>query len=277
VDAIGTIDPKLYDMVLLAGGEPSLEIPLIRVAIDACKRSGLLSAIVTAPVWAPKPSAAEHFLDRISGLDILILSYDSYHLEFLEVAHYERAILAAAKRSLLTVLQVCYGEKPEISDLLHQLASLRHFFRVTTTRTVRIGNAARPGNVARELIAIKRVEDLAQIPRGCTMGNVLIDENHVVHGCCWARSAGRSRFSEPGSSGLRSALDRLESNSTFQAIRARGFLDALTPVGQEALVHLVSGREFGNECDICITAMREGNAAIWEHVEPFSRAPQRSE
>jgi MoaA/NifB/PqqE/SkfB family radical SAM enzyme len=106
---ISAIDTKVYDMLLLAGGEPSLDVPVLRVAIDACKAAGLLSAIVTAPIWAAKESAAEKFLTRIAGVDLLILSYDRYHLEFLDVAHYDVAVRTAVRRGTRVHLHITHS------------------------------------------------------------------------------------------------------------------------------------------------------------------------
>jgi hypothetical protein len=92
--------------------------------------------------------------------------------------------------------------------------------------------------------------------------------------------AARSLFSvSSGPQGLKKALDDLEENELFQAVRAHGFLEALTPTGKEALVQLVKGRSFTNECHICLAAMNEGNEEIWdEHIpapEGFFRARSR--
>jgi organic radical activating enzyme len=263
-EAIAAVDPLFYDMILLAGGEPSLEIALLRVAIDTCKDAGLLSAIVTAPVWAPTSSATDRFLERVQGIDVIILSYDNYHLDFLTLEHYERAIRAAADRHILAVLQVCYTSDAELSELQDRLAGFSELFRLNATRTVPVGNAASPVNVTMGRIVVSDTADLTRIPRGCTAGNALIDEDRSVHGCCWARTAHGSPFTESaGTDELKAALQRLEDKPSFQSVRAHGFLDALTPAGQGALIQLIAGRSFANECDICIEAMARGGEAIW--------------
>jgi organic radical activating enzyme len=277
VDTIAAIDPLVYDMILLAGGEPSLDPPLLRVAIDACKERPLLSAIVTAPIWAPKSETADRFINRILGLDVLILSYDRYHLEFLDVGHYERAIYAAAQRGIQVVLHICYARESEIPELVNQVAGLEKFFRVHTMRVVPVGNAAKPSNVAMDYVTVESVQDLERIPRGCVLGSVHVDESRTVHGCCWSRSAQRSPFSVPGSSRtMKDTLNELEENELFQTVRAHGFLDSLTPNGRRALVDLVKGRSFTNECHICLAAMNEGDSKIWdEHIDTRQLLPSR--
>jgi hypothetical protein len=122
---------------------------------------------------------------------------------------------------------------------------------------------------------VERVADLVHIPRGCVLGNALIDEERAVHGCCWAATVSGSPFSvSTRGMSLSRALDNLENINGFQAVRARGFIDALTPRGQEALVDLVKGSRFANECQICLTAMRHGKEALWrQHAGMFREFP----
>jgi len=266
LDIILAINSKVYGMVAFAGGEPSLDPALLRVGIAACKVMGLLSAIITAPVWAATRSAAERFLDSVTGLNQVILSYDRYHLEFLTVAHYETAACAAIQRGLIVTLHICYTEELEKAELLDKIAGMRDLVRIGITRTVPVGNAANPDNdIKMERITIEKIDDLTRIPRGCILGNVHINQSHTVHGCCWSTYAPQSPFALPKRpEGLAATLDYLEKDERFQAVRARGFLDALTPNGQKALVRLLKGRSFANECLACLTAMQEGHSEIWD-------------
>jgi hypothetical protein len=73
---------------------------------------------------------------------------------------------------------------------------------------------------------------------------------------------------------LEEALNRLEEIEGFQAIRALGFIDALTPEGRQIVFDLASGRPFANECQLCLFAMREGEARLWRNdTEVFAWDP----
>ena len=275
-DIIAAIDPRIYTMVSFSGGEPSLEPSLLRVGIDACKAKGLSSVIVTAPIWAANPSAADQFLDSVRGLDHLVMSYDRYHLEFLKVAHYETAARAAASRGIFASFHITYSAEAELAELKDKIARVWHLGGESSMRTIPVGNAANAGNVKMELISIGSIGDLARIPRGCLLGNVLVDETRSVYGCCWSCGVQRSPFSvskQPG--GWAATMKQLEENVLFQTVRASGFIDALTPKGQEALVRLVKGRGFANECHLCLTAMQEGGAEIWDECIREKHPPGR--
>ncbi|HXT69372.1 MAG TPA: radical SAM protein [Vicinamibacterales bacterium] len=273
---IAAIDQTLYDMALLAGGEPSLDPPLIRTAIEACRSTGLLCAIVTAPVWAATSATADRFMERVSGLDILILSYDEYHLEFIDVTQYERAIRAAAKARVSTIVHIVYTKEEDRSRLRDLLADVRHLVKFHDSRTVPFGNAADPHNVSMEQVVVNAVSDLDRIPRGCVLGNALVDDENNVHGCCWSRFVPGSPFSEATDArGLPAAFARLEDRPEFQSVRAHGFLGALTVGGRDALVRLVRGQGFANECHICLKAMTDSDSEIWKSCrDPYAREPR---
>jgi organic radical activating enzyme len=266
---IREIDTSIYGMILMAGGEPSLNPSLIRAGIAASRGAGVLSAIVTAPIWAPSGAKACGFLDKIPGLDVLILSYDDYHLEFLEWGHYRNAALEAMKRRIGLVIQIAFTREDQKQRLIRSLKGLAVLAQVNPMRTVMIGNAVE-NHLDGEYIQVSEVTDLDQIPRGCVLGNSFIDEKLGVHGCCWSTAAQASPFSVPtvpGDPSLSSAFRKLEGNPVFQAVRHRGFLDALTDQGRGSVVAAVRGESFSSECEICMRLMKYETRHVWDVCE----------
>lgn len=269
---IGHVDPALYDMILLAGGEPSLDPDLIRVGVDAARRAGLLSSIVSAPIWAARPSAAERFLAKVEGLDFLILSYDHYHLEFLTHDHYLHAAAEALRRGIRVVFQIAYtddGERQVLEETLAGLKAAGCF--VHAMRTVMVGNAvqsARP----RQAVDVREADDLDRIPRGCVLGNAFVDRKFAVHGCCWSTAAPASPFSirTGGQTDVPAAFAVLEGKAVFQAIRTSGFIDALSDRGRREVAALVRGERFASECDLCLRCMRDETAHVWSDAVTLS-------
>ena len=274
---ISSINPEFYDMVLLAGGEPSLDVHLVAEAIAACKSRQLLCAIVTAPIWASSTERAERFLDQVKGLDILILSFDLYHLEYLRRDYYERAIRLANSLRLLVVLQMVVSNEREKLELEEQMLHIKGSYRSNCSPIVRVGNA-RGGTAldVRETL-VKKIEDFSRIVRSCTLGNSLVDESGNVHGCCWARSAEKSPFSLMVENGqLEETFEYLEANKLFLAMRARGFLDSLTTEGKNDLLRRVRGRVFASECDICLVLMNESSEQDWPEYMDASTLWEKS-
>lgn len=253
-----------YQMILLAGGEPSLNPELIRTAVDACARAGLVSAVVSAPVWARTDDAARRFVTRIAGLNLLILSYDTYHLESLTTGHYRRAA-AAASPSMFVTAQIAFTtdeEREAHARVLSGIPGIRH---INAMRTVRVGNASDPRSVADEGWRIDGPEDLDRIPRGCVAGNALVDDAFAVHGCCWSSTAPGSPVTITGSrASLRQSIDALEGRAEYQTLRTIGFLGSLDTAARASLAAAVKGRRFSSECDICIAAMAARPPGVWQ-------------
>jgi organic radical activating enzyme len=268
VHIIRGIDTSIYDLVLFAGGEPSLDPPLIRLGIDTCKAAGLGAAMVTAPVWASTDASTKRMLDKVSGLSRLILSYDYYHLEFLKYSQYENAAREAAARGMLVDLHITYSKEDEKQSLIDSVESIRSLVYIDLYRTVPIGNAAEPGGVDIEYVTVNSVEDLDAIPRGCLVGHPLVDAKFGVHGCCWSSLGEDSPFSfVDDKTGLLEKFRKMEASPVFQAVRKNGFLDSLSLEGREALVERVRGQRFCNECHICIAAMKKGSEEIWSNCK----------
>lgn len=262
---IRDIDSRIYSMVLLAGGEPSLSPALIREGIGASRNVGLLSAIVTAPIWAHSVGTASQFLDKIPGLDMLILSFDDYHLEFLRWEHYRDAALEALKRHIGLVFQIAYTREDQKRRLVDSLKGLAALSQVNPMRTVMIGNAA-DNHLDTEYIEVTACGDLDKIPRGCVLGNAFIDDRLGVHGCCWSTAVEASPFSVlPGNgpASLRGRFQQLEDDPVFQAVRAGGFIEALGTKGRRAVVDAVRGERFSSECDLCMRLMKYEARHIW--------------
>ena len=265
INIIEGIDPTVYKLVVFGGGEPSLDPLLIKVGVDTCKKVGLLSGIVTAPIWASTPARANDFLDKVAGLTDVILSYDYYHLEFLKLAHYEIAVREAHARGLRIGVNITYSEERERDPLIDSLAPM--MFGISylgTTRAVPIGNASDPESIQVQYSTINNLEDLDAIPRGCILGKAYVDENLKVHGCCYSCMGEQSPFtSSAEGKPIAEVFREMENNRVFQAVMKNGFLGALSPAGKQLLLDRVRGQRFSTECDLCVNIMKKDATAIW--------------
>ena len=262
---ISGIDSEIYDMVLFAGGEPSLDVELIRVGIQAAQRSRLYSSVVTAPVWAKNVERALRFIEQVRGLNVLVLSYDDFHLEFLSRDDYRRAANAARLAGISPTFHVVYETEDDRERLARDIEELGVAVHVNWARAIGVGNAVTLHRLGR--VVVTSPDDIGRLPRTCVLGNALVDSEFTVHGCCWSATADKSRLSQPAQlSTLRSAFAELEHRPTFRAIKAYGFIDALDSSSVQALTDRVHGEAFATECDLCIAAMREGMDDVWQRL-----------
>lgn len=267
---IRAIDPARYGTVLLAGGEPSLDPQLVAAGIDECRRTGLISNIVSAPHWARTGASAEKFLASIPGLDDLTLSYDRYHLKFLSFEHYRNAARKASERGIAVTAHLIYISGEDLRQGLKALEPLKkHLTAIYGVPVVSAGNAAAELDPGRELTRIMSAGDLARFPRVCVAGAPLLDYRFNVHGCCFdAIAEASSPISLPPRRGedIRSRLRRLEELPLVRSLSKYGFLDSLPPEGRKYLANKVKGRSYSSECDLCLEMMREKNERLWAYA-----------
>ncbi len=266
---INAIDPKVYDMVVLAGGEPSLVPRLIKVATVECRSIGIWSALTTAPIWASSIDSARRFVSQFACLDFLILSYDRYHLDFLKADHYDNAAEAASSQGVRVAMNICYASESEIKELERSISHLANVLcAVNWQRVIPIGNAKRHGNVQSESITLEAIGDFEKIPRSCEVGNGVIDTQRSLHACCWASGVKDSplRFSEDVTAAPKSSFEQLECDVAFQVLRSGGPIDQLTEDNKLKVIERLRGCEFVNECDLCMTLMSKDHNDLWNEL-----------
>ena len=258
---IASLDRAIYNMVVLAGGEPSLLPHLITTAVQACREANIDSALTTAPVWSYTAEAAERFLNGISQPDFMILSLDVHHLEALKLEHYATAIMAATSRGIYVVLNVCFSSERERVHMHALAAALPRVTAVRWSRIVPTGNALDLLDDAEEAVILRSVEDLERIPASCTAGNALVNLNTELHACCWSGDVPRSplRFAD--------VLDTVQPFSTmegdhhFQMLRTHGLIGSLDRTLKATLFEKYNGKRFANECHLCKTLMHDEQLA----------------
>ena len=256
-----------YSVVLMAGGEPALAPQVVRWGVEACREHGMFSAIVTAPMWAKSPEMADRFLDKVAGLNIIMLSYDEYHLEFLTREHYLTAARAARRHQTRTFLNVCQTADRDVGAVLADLTFLDGLIdQVHFQDVLPLGNATElvpPGR------PITQVAEVLELKRSCVAGNALLHRDGDVYACCWATRAPDSpfRYARDRDRTTLAPLKRLDEDPTLAAVIRDGLIDSLSPAALEEVVGLLRGRSFVNECDLCVTLMRLGRER-WRTLFP---------
>jgi MoaA/NifB/PqqE/SkfB family radical SAM enzyme len=262
ISIIEGIDPAVYGAVLFAGGEPSLDPLLVKTGVDACRKAGLASSMITAPIWASSAESAEKLLDQVEGLREITLSFDLYHLEFLKFKHYEIATRHAVQRGIHVQFHITYSKEPEKAFFMTSLDPILSLIDVSFMRAVPVGNAAT--QVDMEYVTVESAADFDAIPRGCFLGKAIVDSKLQVHGCCWSSLGEKSPFSSGvGENPPSGAFTKMENSPVFQAVMKDGFIDSLSERGKQLLLDRVRGQRFATECDLCVATMKEGSESVW--------------
>jgi organic radical activating enzyme len=258
-----------YEMVNFVGGEPFLEMKLLAAGAEACKRYGVKSYVTTAPMWAANIGKARKTLAKLPGLDYLILSYDKYHLECLDMNHYENAIQAALEQGTGITFNISYSLPEEKEEALEQLSRFKeHISEYFYLSILPLGNARVFSNIVPlSLVTIEEPRDLDRLERSCSMGSIIIGLYKDVHACCWASAVPGSpfRYDRKRSGNYGAALKRMEKDKNFQLFRKTGLTGSLTAESKEKVFEAVKGKQFVNECHLCMDLMGKPRRELWSN------------
>lgn len=274
-DVIKSVDAEVYDLILFAGGEPSLERELLQVGVANCQERGIDSAIVTAPIWAGNPRSAITFVRAVSQVSVLVLSFDTYHLDYLKLQHYRHAIDSARVHGVQCTLHIVYANDAEYNTVQEYYQQLGRDVHLNFARTIDVGNAVAMDELERVPLRKDAIDAIKMLPRTCQVGNALIDTQLSVHACCWAASIESSPLSWRADQDRQAELRQLEADPTFRRMLNTGFIDALSDEAVADLSRRLENRAFASECDLCIAAMNPCLRDWWsQHVAyPSPSAP----
>lgn len=258
-DLVGGIDPRRYDLVILAGGEPTLRPDLVAAAIGACRKTGVACAVSTGPFWARTELSARRFLDSIPPPTVMLLSFDKYHLAFLSVSHYRHAAIACRLRNIEVVLHISYATDDDLRDMLQLADEMRDCVDVRyrkTSRVVPTGNARNLESVLVGGTTIVTGRDLGRIEPSCRIGCAVVNQDYSVHMCCWSNGVEKSplRMEPTGASGVQA----IDEHPLFTVMQAQGLIAGLSAAARDRLAERVKGETFANECHLCATLMERG-------------------
>ncbi|HIE13283.1 MAG TPA: radical SAM protein [Desulfotomaculum sp.] len=108
-------------VVVFTGGEPTLYPELLKTGISLAHEKGFVTRLVTNAWWAKIPEKAHQFLQnlRAAGLDELNISFDDFHLLYLEAFGGEQNVVNAVRAATELGMTVLVG------TVLHPGARIR--------------------------------------------------------------------------------------------------------------------------------------------------------
>jgi hypothetical protein len=265
--AIRTAKKYGYKLANFVGGEPMHAIDLVAAGLKECIANDMGGFIVTAPVWASTKEKALKNLSKLKGLHCILLSYDKYHLEYLDLKHYDNAIDACNQLGIDVTMNVCFT-RPEEKEELHK--ELSHFSgRVKSVQFIPYVPLGNVKESIRDLpftgVTINEAGDIDQLERTCTIGAASVGLYKDVFACCWSMAAMNSpiRFDKRRSGNFEKDLMRMEQDENVRHLRKTGVINSLTPEKKEKIFNAVKGKKFVNECHMCLYLLEPANGNLW--------------
>jgi radical SAM protein with 4Fe4S-binding SPASM domain len=121
INEASKLDTKWFSFT---GGEPFLELELLQKLIKLATAKGVKTEVVTNGNWASSPLEAEKTLKLLkeSGLNVLNLSIDDYHSEFIPNKHVKNAYYAALNQELKPIIMTTRQKNSNLtSDSIKEL------------------------------------------------------------------------------------------------------------------------------------------------------------
>jgi MoaA/NifB/PqqE/SkfB family radical SAM enzyme len=266
IEIIKAVDPAVYTWVLLTGGEPSLAPHLVKTAIEMCHRKGLRTTVTSSPVWAETDSKVKIFLEKVSGLDCIYLSFDAFHLEQIPLEQYERAATMSAQAGIQPLFMIGHHSEEEKQRLFEMVAPLG--FQVGYTNLLPVGNAKDLNIFEGQGISLEFPEDFDRLKRTCMAGNPFVDLSGKMFLCCWSAGVANPPFLGTAQSGLEYFMQflELEAAGFYSEIKVKGIISSLPCSVKRNLITRTKGLTFLNECHFCMWLMDDNDGRTWLEI-----------
>lgn len=106
------------EWISFTGGEPFLEQMLLQKLVKYATSQGAQTEIVSNGYWATTLPKAEKILKPLkeSGLDVLNLSIDDYHIEYIPIGHVKNAYYTALRQELKPVIMTTNQKNSKLTS-----------------------------------------------------------------------------------------------------------------------------------------------------------------
>ena len=245
----------------LTGGEPFLERAALEAALRAAHDTGLRTTVFTNAYWATGPQAACEALAQLPRIDLLEISADVFHEEFVPLENVRHAAEAALGLGMGVWFQVAEVEAESFDTRLRGVLGPR------ITGAAEFSQAAIL-DAGRSLGApwSDRPPRTPELPAGACkrLGTPLVCPDGSVLACCSEYAYGEScpaalRLGTLEERSLSAMVQDAQSDPLLAALRALGpayVADVARDSGWQG------GRyREGNVCDLCLDLLREASLA----------------
>jgi Radical SAM superfamily len=274
------------DVVVFAGGEPTLIREDLFEAIAHCDYKGIVTRVVTNASWAVTDHAARKMVRRFreAGLAELNISADDYHLPFISFENVKRAWRASKNQGFVNVaIANCSGPTSKVtpSFIRNELdepdidvrfdddgtqSSSHNVHADGSTYMLSNGLVQRIGR-AREVLSdsdLTYPESQASIDQGCPWAlrsAALAPNGHLV-ACCGIEAAGNEVLD------FGDVRER-DTAALAESAEAQLMVQAISVVGPYRLLHLA--QSLSRRSPVMV---RSRYASVCEACEDLVRQPQ---
>ncbi len=263
--------PSIH-VIVFTGGEPTLFPNHLKTGIKYAADRGFVVRLVTNAWWAESYEKAKEFLDELRslGLKELNISYDDFHLEWLNKYGGERNVINAVKAAVDLGLTVLIGIT-KIPDSKITSKYVRNLLKSEGLENVMfiedfIAPFGRAKTLRRKMIGLENILNV-RTEVGCRdIGtSIAICPDGKIVACCGhifsSKALEMFTIGNIKDNSLATAITRMQRNVLYWWIALRG--------PQEILRNLNYKGEIYHKCEAC--------SLIWTYKEKLRRLAQKKE
>jgi hypothetical protein len=222
------------EWISFTGGEPFLLLGLLNELVGYASAKGLRTECVTNCSWAETPAKTEESLKslRASGLDVVNISADDFHQEFVPFENVRNCFEAAKSLGLKTVIMSTAqaGGALRLAEIINRLGSdevgtLGDEKSRKGLSAIAVETGFIPVGRAAELPRDKWLigESPTEGPCRLVLRDIGIDPGGELLACCSAASfLARGRLGSVDETGIQQLLDDAGERSLFKILSGQG-------------------------------------------------------
>lgn len=241
------------DNITIVGGEPFEEFELLKNVCRIMYNNGKKISVITNGLWAQDINKGEEVLAMLPGVRNFIVSSDLYHLEFISEKTVRNVVELCQKYNIDVSIHAVCANKADAEKVRRVYQNLSNKILINTNMVMPIG-AAKMLEIDRFVLR----EKFDKFSRFCGAGNIYVDINGNIYGCCNACLA-RGKFFYYGNLMEISpceVAEMISQDSTFQYIikyGPRGLKDILIDLGKS---DIFLDKKYTCECDACVDILK---------------------
>jgi hypothetical protein len=251
------------EWISFTGGEPFLLLGLLNELVGYASAKGLRTECVTNCSWAETPAKTEESLKslRASGLDVVNISADDFHQEFVPFENVRNCFEAAKSLGLKTVIMSTAqaGGALRLAEIINRLGSdevgtLGDEKSRKGLSAIAVETGFIPVGRAAELPRDKWLigESPTEGPCRLVLRDIGIDPGGELLACCSAASfLARGRLGSVDETGIQQLLDDAGERSLFKILSGQGPSSLAESLG-------IRGRGgFVSRCHLCYEVLKD--------------------
>lgn len=165
--------------VHFVGGEPFVVRQSLNTYIKKLNELDMFAGVVTNGLWAKTIEEGIAVLEEMPGLDLLIISSDKYHLEYIDASIVKNAIEAGIATGKFVVINVTYVESSEVKEINQIYKEYRDKILIQSVKAMPFD-----GEDSQKIKRSQLFKTPSKVPTYCGIGNYFVDNNGSVSACC---------------------------------------------------------------------------------------------